>query len=186
MQVHFYAPPWHAAGVSLVGRMATVPRLSGADVPRAPPSSMYRYLTGAEMGCAPCSAVARVAPALSHPRLDSHPPPPASSVSHLFAVFQSLVFVFLPKKRKKAAAAVNRSPSWRALQKGLSRAQRLQGPKRSECHRPSLSLLFVCPNTPPAFGCGRASSQSPDANQPPHARIRPRGANRPGKSRRGA
>ncbi len=51
-------------------RMATVPRLSGADVPRAPPSSMYRYLTGAEMGCAPCSAVARVAPALSNPRLD--------------------------------------------------------------------------------------------------------------------
>ena len=72
MQAQYLCPSlaccW-CLSATLVGRMATVPRFSGAEGPRAPLSTMYRYLTGAEMGCAPCSAVARVAPALSNPLL---------------------------------------------------------------------------------------------------------------------
>lgn len=56
------------------GAWHPVPCLSGAEEPRARPQRMYRYLTGAEMGCAPCSSVARVAPGSVQPQRSLLPP----------------------------------------------------------------------------------------------------------------
>lgn len=56
------------------GAWQPVPCLSGAEEPRARPQQMYQYLTGAEMGCAPCSSVARVAPGSVQPQRSLFPP----------------------------------------------------------------------------------------------------------------
>lgn len=62
--------------------------------------------------CGPCGSSSVQPPAHA-----SHPPSPASPVSHLFAVCSKFWFSFVfRRKRKKASAAINRIPSRRALQ----------------------------------------------------------------------
>lgn len=66
---------WHAAALPLwPGAWQPCPVCQGGGIPRTPPPARYWYPTGAEMGRAPCSSVARVAPALSNPRRPSFPP----------------------------------------------------------------------------------------------------------------
>ncbi len=184
-------------GASLVGRMATVPRLSGAGCRgRHPfPPARYQYPTGAEMGRAPCSSVARVAPALSNPAAQLPTlRPPASSVSHSLPSIAKKSGI-CQRGRNQAKTAITRRPTPQRRPHGgflalpldasdcllqRSASGRLLSPTSHSVFPPRdrrlspvawLSLAPGPPRAPPESGCGRAHLAQEGAQHNWHART---------------